>query len=243
MEHQDFINEQISENNFDRVETILTKGGRVAMASDAFGREINQDRIYFDLEKDTFAVIDGMGGYDHGDIAAESVAIAMKEGIDNSYSPEQIQTRAHEIMKQSGVIKGGACYFAGRISKKKMSVWYAGDVSAVVFNQKGEIKYMNQKGSLSTVPTGQRIGQFTTDVVNLINYDRILVASDGLWDNVVAEEALKLIKTLPVAQAVKELSVLARKAMNGEIMTNGAFGNRDNLTILLYEVLPADLQR
>jgi serine/threonine protein phosphatase PrpC len=243
MEHPAFKNENIPEGTFDRAETIQAKSGRLAMATDAFMRERNEDRVFFDIERNTFAVVDGMGGYDHGDIAAESVVQAIKESLGSALSPQEMQIKAHEIMRKSGVRKGGACYVAGKIEKKKLSLWYAGDVTGMVINSKGEIKYKTENLGLADVPTGQRAGRAMTGVTELLNYDRLLIASDGLWDNVVLTEAVELVKTLSVAEALKALATLAEKGMSGQELSNGNYGNKDNLSILLYEILPVGLLR
>jgi serine/threonine protein phosphatase PrpC len=87
------------------------------------------------------------------------------------------------------------------------------------------------------------VGKIHIEQVDLRNYDRILVASDGLWDNALEEELVKTISSSPIGKAIEELAILAERRMLGEQMPNGSFGNRDNLSLLLYEILPADLKR
>jgi len=242
MDSSEFYKNSAVESKFENLPKILAKSGCLVMATDAFMRERNEDRLFLDLDSDTFAVVDGMGGYNYGDIAAEAVVRAIKEGIKTGLTPAQIQIEAYEIMRRCGVTDGGACYLAGTISGKKLNIWYAGDVTAILFNEKGEIKFKSVNYGLQNVPRGIKPGHPSVDTIRLMNYDRLLIASDGLWNNVIVDEVIELIKSLPIEEAVKELAILAKKGMT-EQLGNGSYGNRDNLSIILYQILPVPLRK
>ena len=91
---------------FDTPRLIKTKSGRLVLATDVGLREKNEDALFLNTEKDAFAVIDGMGGYPHGDLAARMVAEAIQEGVHEGVPPKEMQRRAHEKMKESGIREG-----------------------------------------------------------------------------------------------------------------------------------------
>lgn len=79
-----------------------------------------------------------------------------------------------------------------------------------------------------------------------MNYFRILATTDGLLQNVNIERAMDLMKTLPVERVVRELAEMAKTAMQVGYYEDGQgnreYGNKDNLAIALYEILPVPLR-
>jgi serine/threonine protein phosphatase PrpC len=229
-------------NPFEKPEIIEAKSGRISMATDAFLRDHNEDRIFADIERDTFAVIDGMGGYEHGEQVAEIIKVSLEEGIKLNRNPAEIQIDAYNRIIQSGIQEGGACYAVVKIEKKEAKVWYAGDVEVLVFNEKGEIKYQNENVDINNAPTRRSKGRTLIEYAALKNYDRILIASDGLWNNIVKQESINAIKNIPVDEAVKVLAEYARQGMTGQL-SDGSYGAKDNLSIIMYQIMPADLRK
>jgi len=229
--------ESLQTRGFENIIPINAKSGTIVLGTEAFMRERNEDRLVVDLERDAFAVIDGMGGYSDGDRCADCVERALKEGIENDSNHEAIHFNAHELMRDSG-LRGGACYVAVKIEEgKRLKIWYAGDADVVVVDSKGNMKFHNGDININQAPGARNLGKSTVEYVHLKNYDRIILASDGLWDNLPSrEEAFKKMKDMPIDQALKWLVEVVRVIMND----SGA-GNKDNLSIILYEILPNDL--
>jgi len=231
---------------FEHIRVLKVKSGRLVLGTDKGLRLDNEDALIFDTEHDAFAVIDGMGGYAKGEEAAKIVGEEILRGLSSKASPLDVQRNAWQSMRKAGDMhESGACYIAGQISGKELKVWYAGDARLLVYDDKGKVKYFSEPSSLEFAPSGRGPGRATENFVRLMNYDRILVASDGLWDNIKIEEAIEEIKGMKVEQALKRLTDMSMERMAGEASIHDrdiGFGNKDNLTILLYEILPVPLR-
>jgi serine/threonine protein phosphatase PrpC len=65
--------------------------------------------------------------------------------------------------------------------------------------------------------------------------DTVLLATDGLLDNLHKDEIIARIRKGPIAECARQLAVLARRRMEGD----GDPGKPDDLTFILYRPLPA----
>ena len=238
------IDDDVWTEGFNNLRTINAKSGRIALGTEwgkAFFSHNNEDALFIDLKHDAFAVADGIGGYEKGEIAARIVTKEIKLGLSLGKTPEEMQYRAHLIMLDNGVKEGGACYVAGQITGKKLKVWYAGDCVLFLIDRNGEIKYKTETTPLEDAPRGVGRGQTKTIIESLMNYDRIIVASDGLTQNVHTQEVVDVINGQPVDDAVKQLANLAKQRMVHGFDDGVSYGNKDDLTILVYEILPVPL--
>ncbi len=232
---------------FESPRRIMTRSGRLALATDiGLKKDRNEDVLALDTELDIFGVIDGMGGYENADQAARIVAEEILKMSDPSDSAQALHV---EIMKRSqaeSVGQGRACYMAAQLFKKELRVWGAGDCLLVVTDQKGNTKFMTEPGSLSLTPSERAPGRADVYTVDLINYDRVYMFTDGIYDNVDYEAVIKDAKDLPVEVAI---SLIGEQAMTGmrQGYINGVgedeFGKPDNLSALLFELLPVPLRR
>lgn len=227
----------VSHRGFEFPDKIDGKSGLLAFGTEAFLRPKNEDRIFVDIERDAFAVIDGLGGYEGGERAAELVAECLQYGLEENLDPHEMQKNMWLCMKGENIITGGAAYVAAKVEKKVLKIWSAGDAGIFVVDSKGNIKFKNSNRDLSDAPRGKYEGKTTIEYADLMNYDRILLATDGLIDNANLEEVLKHVKDLPVERGIQEMAVLAKQGMLG------SSGNRDNLSIIYYEILPVPLRK
>jgi len=239
--------ENIRLEGFDSVSRIIAKSGNVALGTNEGLREKNEDMIVFDPERDAFAVIDGMGGYAGGAEAARAVAEALTIDFQKPIAdPRELQTNAfRRIKEQAGLYEAGAVYIAGRIEKngKELSIYQAGDCELIVLDQYGKIKFASERTSLHDAPSGRSPGRAETqEGVNLMNYDYIVAATDGLWDNATKEDVIEIIlRERKVEKILPKLEELAKRGMT-EGLSNGNFGNRDNITVFLYQIIPVPLR-
>jgi serine/threonine protein phosphatase PrpC len=222
---------------FENVRRVEGKNGVLVFGTDiGVGREKNEDALVANTEKDSFAVIDGMGGEEKGEVAARLFAEELQKGFREGLSPEDIQKNAHLRMKKEGVGKGGACYGSISIVDGRLDFAHAGDVDVVVTARKGYIKFQNETEGgaegVFNVVTGEYKGETSTETCTLNTGDRIYLASDGLWHNINVEELIGRTIRMPAEQAIAVLAEEAKKRMAAKE------GRRapDNITILIYDL-------
>jgi len=245
---------------FDSSRRIIGLSGNIALATDKGLRASNQDALVLDLKNDGFAVVDGMGGYAKGEVAAQIVAESIIKNnpleielknleISKAIKAMENQARAMQFeafqnMRKQGMHEGGAVYLAGRIERngKELSICQAGDAKLIVVDSNGKIKFASEPTSLRDAPSASGAGFAAIETgVKLGNYDCILAATDGLWDNIKADEAAQIVAKEKVETALVQLAELAKKRM-AEGFGNGEYGNKDNLTIFIYKILPVPLR-
>ena len=224
---------------------IITKSGNIALATDKALRESNEDVLLLDIDHDAFAVVDGMGGYEKGGVAAKILAEAIKDDFKKpDANPSDLMCQAFLRMHEEGIHQGGAAYLAGRIEDngKKLSIYQAGDCGLIITDKYGKIKFSSKPNGLDVAPSGKSPGQpEISKGIKLENYDCIIAATDGLWDNALAEEVAQIAANKKIENALQQLAELAKKGMKGN-RGDGSFGNPDNITALIYQILPVPLR-
>lgn len=226
---------------FESPKRIIGLSGNIALGTDKGLRDQNQDALVLDIRHNSFAVIDGMGGYDRGDQAAKVVANAIQDYLDQAETnPRSLHIRTHELMRQQNLGQNGAAYLIGQIGKngKELSISWAGDSQLIVVDSQGKIKFTSQPTFLDQAPTGLKVGvPRQIKGIELKNYYWIVAGADGLWDNVKPEEAADIVNRFRIEEALPKLADYAKT-----VMQDKNIGNPDNLTIFLYQILPAPLR-
>lgn len=237
--------DQVWQAGFENLHAIKGKSGSIVLGTEIGLRTgKNQDRAFLNTELDLFGVVDGMGGYWGGDIAAQIVAEEIITAEKQKADPAQMHRNAQKRMRDAQVIEGGACYLAVKIEGKKLQFWQAGDVSLFVVDEKGKIKFESEATDLGDSPRGISCGLSTKGTARLMNYDRIVVVSDGVTNNMDLAIFFLEVKNLKIVEAVKTLEerTKARMAMPLDIHNSERHGTHDNITILMYEILPVPLR-
>src|SRR4030042_4687205 len=109
------------------------KSGNMVLGTEVCGRARNEDTALINTELDVFGVVDGMGGYAKGDVAARIVAEEILKGVKDKLDPQKMHLNASLRMRQEGgMFESGACFTAAQIIGKKLHVWSAGDTQLVV---------------------------------------------------------------------------------------------------------------
>jgi serine/threonine protein phosphatase PrpC len=232
------------ETGFDEIEIKKVKSGRLAFATEVGGRTgVNQDAIYFDTESDVFVIADGMGGYDLGEVASRITCEEIARGLTTGTLPYEAHMQAMRRMKEADIKQGGSVYVAGRIIERALRVRVGGDCKLWVLNEKYEVVGETKIGSVGDGPRAISPGRSTEETFPLQNYFRILAVTDGILDNVLEAEILETVKNKPVNQGLRELAAMALQTMKHlKQRSDGAFGNPDNITAFLYEILPHTLR-
>jgi serine/threonine protein phosphatase PrpC len=109
--------------------------------------------------------------------------------------------------------------------------YQVGDSKAMVVGQRGKIKLQTMAHS----PTGFAIEAGFLDMgaeVKLKPRDTVLLASDGLTDNIHAHEIVEMIRKGPLSDAIDSISSLARRRMSVESKHQPS--KPDDLSVILF---------
>jgi len=236
----------IVENRLSSPLELETRNGQIVAGTDeGVGyKRVNEDGIAINTEKEAFISIDGVGGESAGREAKDILSEAFLVGIKDDRSFRDIQRQAHLAMKERG--RGAACYVAGRIVEDGegavLEVAQAGDERLVVLD-KGGIKFATKdennpkkKNEVFNFVGYNYQGKTTAYRLRLNEGDRIIAASDGLWDNFSSQEVYRLVKGKSPQEAMAILNKKVRKAM-------ASGGKRDNLNIIIYDFRPDEKEK
>lgn len=237
---------EICANSLDAPKGVQGKNGPIAYGSDEGlnYKNWNEDRVVVNTEKRAFAVVDGMGGEGmegSGEQAAKILAEELQEGFENGLSIEIVQSRAHERMVKNMRYGGGACYIAAKIEGSRLHVFQAGDVKLIVIDRQGDIKFKTQdegfRGKVTNAVSARFRGATTYSSIDLAVGDRVVIASDGLWDNV-AGEAIDLIAGKPIAEVIASLNRHAKEKMRNyrELREKGVDAKPDNISVFIHDI-------
>ena len=127
---------------------------RVFQYSNTGNRETNQDYVLSkDLGQDMnlFLVADGMGGYEHGEIASQIVGEGYAMGIANGLSVEEAtQTVSKALLQEKynlGIPKMGTTVAAALLKDRHTCIFWSGDSRVYVY-RKGELIFQTVDHSL-----------------------------------------------------------------------------------------------
>lgn len=184
-------------------------------------KDHNEDRVAVSPNKNFIAVIDGLGGHLSGELAAEILAKSLLKSTDNP-AVAAVQARkemAEQGMEEGGAVFISA-ELRVESGRKFLNVSQVGDAKLVVIKKTGEIVFESEDESL--VQELVKLGAVTPDEAlyhpkgNIVsqsvnanplfdvkvkfyppiaveNGDLIFLMSDGISDNLIAEEiALKV---------------------------------------------------
>lgn len=74
-------------SGFENIQRIKAKSGNLVLGTEVGGRSRNEDTALIITELDVFGVVDGMGGYAKGDVAARIVAEEILKGVKDKLDP------------------------------------------------------------------------------------------------------------------------------------------------------------
>ncbi len=227
--------DEISERRLDASGIVNAQNGKMAFGTDeGFGyKEKNEDAVYVNTEKNAFAVIDGIGGYGKGQQASIALVEEIQKAFVNDIPIRRAQEQAHERMKKEGLVSDGACYIAGQIVDKTLNGYQAGDVRLIVLGKDGQIKFQSEDEGIGDVVynsvQGKKAGKTTYFEVELEYGDRVITASDGIWDSLTTDKVAKALYNKSAEEAMRFIHDETKKRMeSGE-------GKPDNRGIVIYD--------
>lgn len=228
--------DEISSNRLDDPKIIKGQNGQIAYGTDeGVGKPVNEDAIVINTQANAFAVIDGIGGEGMGEKAAGILAEEIQKGLEEATDYRAIQKNAHLRMKDEGIGSGGACYVLAKIEGQKLKIAQAGDVRLVVIDKDDNLKFgtvdenQAEKGKRNVVTNyvgGDEPGETTACETTLDEGDRIIIASDGLWDNLESQQVANLTEDQPIEVAIRQLNKTAKDRMQKG-------GKPDNISVMI----------
>ena len=227
--------DEIPRNRLDTPRVVKGRNGKIAFGTDeGIGyKPVNEDAIFINTKANVFASIDGMGGMGKGDRAAQILAQEIQRGVRGRSSIQRIISGASNRMAKEGVGKGGACYIVGHIRENILNIYQAGDVKLIVVGRRGNLRFETKDEGIGNKVfnsvQGIDSGEITKSKVRLNIDDKIVVASDGLWDNYSPQQIAKYVYNKDVKQAINGINKSVKN-----LMKSGR-GKCDNINVIIYD--------
>lgn len=209
-------------------------------------------------------VVDGMGGMQNGRAAARTSVEAIATELRSHTVGESRRARLVEAFERAhaevlgSCPGGGATGVAAVVTSDFVQTVHAGDAEALLFGQRGRLKhrtvaqspvgYALHAGLLSEedalrhperhlVSNGIGIENMTIQVGPKIAFarrDTLVLASDGLTDNVFETEIVEALRKGPLDRQLEVLATMARDRMRAAICRGdeSELGKPDDLTAL-----------
>lgn len=207
-------------------------------------------------------VADGLGGQPRGDLAARTVVETISEVVASGYESlrEAILhgiDQANNRIIQDGYY-GGATLAVLEIEARRVRPYHIGDAFVIVTGQRGRIKFQN----IAHSPVGYAVESGLMDENDAVHHhernlvsnfvgttemrievgpqielaprDTVLIASDGLSDNLYVEEIIEIVRVGSLDNAAKELQSITSTRMasqEGELPSHP-----DDLSFLLFRL-------
>jgi len=214
-------------------------------------------------------VADGLGGQPRGDEAARVVVecLARVGATPEESLREQILhgiDQANQRIQESG-FGGGATLAVLEIEDHHVRPYHVGDAFVIVMGQRGRIKFQN----IAHSPVGYAVESGLMDEMDAVHHhernlvsnfvgstdmwidigprielaprDTVLIASDGLSDNLYVEEIVDTVRIGPLEAAAKQL----REKTTERMTTNeaGLPSHPDDLSFCLFRLDPRSAGR
>lgn len=218
--------------------------------------------IPVNAESGVLIVADGMGGASSGHLASRAASQAMQTAIASMANEDLLRTGMINGMEQANAAVrelaagAGTTMVAVELCDESVRPYNIGDSAILVVGGRGKVKYK----SIPHSPTGYAVESGLLNeseaiqheerhlvsnvigvkdmridigpVVRLAPRDTVLLASDGLADNLMPDEIAALARLHPLSRAVRQL---AEKAAHRMIQAEPGLPSKpDDLTILAY---------
>ncbi len=207
-------------------------------------RQQNQDSFLVDNERGLFAVADGIGGGERGDVASLMAVTgigAHPEG--DTLLRETVETIQVAILKEAmeslGEARMGTTLTALRITDDKADLCHVGDSRCYRFAG-GQLVQLTSDhetydegyggpvlSSYLGIPTDTFVLQIQEETITLHSGDRLLLCSDGLYKQISENDLIQHIKS-----HFNEPAVLLQKLVDEAVKAE----HSDNVTIVYVEI-------
>ncbi|HFD92559.1 MAG TPA: serine/threonine protein phosphatase [Gammaproteobacteria bacterium] len=211
-----------------------------------------------------FVVADGMGGLSHADRASATVVRAIENALmENTAAPtfrEAMLNGIEEANRRVRQLGAGSTLAAVEINDNTLRSYHIGDAAILVTGQRGRIKLQ----TISHSPVGYAVEAGFLDEeeamhhedrhlllnmlgssdmrieigppIPLARRDTVLLASDGLFDNLHVAEIVDIIRKGPIGSAMEGLVRACRARMHTQDEDQPS--KPDDLTLILLRRCP-----
>lgn len=211
-------------------------------------------------------VADGVGGMQAGDVAAQCAVREMERAVTALGPQESLREAvlngieaANAAIQASGT-GGGTTIAVVEIQGRSIRPYHVGDATVLVLGQRGRVKLQ----TVSHSPVGYAIESGLLDEGEAIHHedrhvisnavgaegmrievgaslelaarDTVVVASDGLFDNLYVEEIVECVRKGPLEAAADALARRTLERMGN--VREGVPSKPDDLTFVLYRPAP-----
>jgi serine/threonine protein phosphatase PrpC len=218
--------------------------------------------IAYDEQRGVLAIADGLGGHAHGERASQLALEFLREAVADMEDEHVLRyavLNAIELANQE-LLKAGtglATTFAVvEVDGPRVRPYHVGDSAILLFGQRGKMKMQ----TISHSPVGYAVEAGLLDAdeaihhedrhlisnivgspemrieigppAHLAPFDTLLLASDGLLDNLHVEEIVSIARKGPLVQVAQELVARARARMQSP--DTGEPSKPDDLSLILY---------
>lgn len=233
---------KIIENDLENPEVFQGQFGKIGCGTDngESHKPYNQDSAVVDTIENSFGVMDGIGGRPNSAEAARILAEELSKAFGNGYGTQEIalevqRAASARIMNELG--DGGVCYLAAKfLPDGGVNIFQAGDVKMIVVSDSGMVKFETRDERSDVGVTNyinqSVVGNATFTRCRVSPGDRVIIASDGLWDNIQPSLVAFYIKKLKAGEATKVLADVAKAKMRSD----RPHTKRDNITILVMDI-------
>ncbi len=222
----------------------------------------NEDSLAIIEVDDThcvLAVADGLGGLPEGAAASKIVVDGLIDGLNGKRMDEieDMVQRCNDILVDQDVGNATTLSIA-EIRDDTLLTYQVGDSSVWVIGQQGKPKFRSpvhspvgeaiaakklseidallhrERNLVSNVIGSIEMYVEVCDAVTLAPRDTVLVASDGLFDNLFEDEIIEIVRKGPLLESAQELITQASERM-AQWPSNGKTpAHPDDLTFILY---------
>ena len=164
-----------------------------------------------------------------------------------------IESANHALLERPG--GAATTILVALIAGDSFRSYHAGDSELLITGQRGRVKHQTVSHSpvgyaveSGLISAGQGLVHEDRHIVSnfvgmqgmrvemasairLAQHDTVVLASDGLWDNLDVDEVTEIVRKGGLEQAGRRLVDRCRARMSGAV---GAVGKPDDLTVLLY---------
>ena len=196
---------------------------RVFEYSNIGNRDVNQDYVLskeFGQGISLYLVADGIGGYEHGEIASQIVGEGYANGIANGLSVEEATETVSKTLQQEkynlGIMKMGTTVAAVLLKEKDATIFWSGDSRVYVYredklifqtkdhsllNQLNETRPLSftEKKRFQHIITRSITGASDDNVdiheMQLQDGDEILICTDGIYNDCPVDYLMESIRT------------------------------------------------
>ena len=220
----------------------------------------NEDAVgvfYWEGKTGVLVVADGLGGLPRGGDASQQMVESLSHPkIRENVDPVVACLESVNESLVSGHSGSGTTVSVVTIGHRGIRSYHVGDSATMVIGRRGRIKF--QTTPHSPVGIAEANGQLdektamihpNRHVINniigmpdmwidigkpiqLADLDTVILASDGLWDNLYREEVSRLVGNRSLMEAAEGIFQMATERMKRE--PSSEFGKPDDLSFILY---------